>query len=268
VIVFAYDTAGSLSTVSRNGVVVEGYEYDGAGNGTRVNSPAGITSGTYASPFDRMRSRIQDDADEALRALHLLISTRAVEWHPSSDARRLAERLLALYASGSSADRQHLRESTDVAVHGFLLSFSQHMAMLAVRDRSVERLRCGLLAIALAGSSPADDWRDTSMRMLPLRDAASRLGPETLPAFDEAASLTTEPTAGELRSWAARPSFTLWGRIQSRVSRIFAQEFWRPKGTGDEFRYGSGGVSHQEAQRMIERYNGLIEARKGRNVGR
>jgi hypothetical protein len=142
------------------------------------------------------------------------------------------------------------------------------MATLAVRERSVKRLRFGLLATALAGSSPADDWRDTSMQMLPLRDAASRLGPDTLPAFDEAARLATERTAGQLRSWAARPSFTLWGRMQSRISRTFAQEFWRPTGSGDEFRYGSGGVSHEEARRMVQRYHRLIEKRKDGNVGR
>lgn len=170
-----------------------------------------------------------------------LVPANAMWWERGGYEVELVARLLRAYADAEEADRAAIRQQLDVATYHMLLIFAQFMATLAVRDSSTERLRLSLLALALAGSASVSDWRDTGIRTLPVRDAAFRLGEHSLRFFEEAAVAAT-PRTRELLM-LAMPSFSVWGRLAQEASRQFAQEFWRPRGIGESFSYGTVGVA-------------------------
>lgn len=157
------------------------------------------------------------------------------------------------YQFDDEQGRRLVRGALDVRVFNLLLNFAQHMATLAVRERSLDRLELGLSALALAGSAGVADLRDVGMRTQPLRDAAARLGAGALPLFDEAASLATPEAAALIVN--AKPWAGFWGNVGIRLHRQFAQEFWRPTGKGVSFQYGSDHpVSAAEAQQRVAFY--------------
>lgn len=181
------------------------------------------------------------DLEQLCHEAMALVAADAMRWERGGYEAELVARLVRAYADAEEADRAAIRQQLDVATYHMLLTFAQFMATLAVRDGSPERLRLSLFALALAGSASVSDWRDTGIRTLPVRDAAFRLGEHSLRFFEEAAVLAT-PRTRELLI-RAMPSFTVWGRLAQEASRQFAQEFWRPRGTGQSFSYGTVGLA-------------------------
>lgn len=146
------------------------------------------------------------------------------------------ERLVTSFVAGDASHREALRQALDTALYQRLLHFAQRMASLAVRQQSVERLRFALLAIALAGDARGSDWRDTGIAMLPLTDAAGRLGPAGDDLFEDAARLASVRTATTIR--LAKPRHGPWGRFVRATRAVFASADWQPTMTSDGFRYG------------------------------
>jgi hypothetical protein len=125
------------------------------------------------------------------------------------------------------------------------------MAMLAVRERSTARLRLGAQAVALAGDAPTADWRETAEALLPLRDAASRLGAIARAEFADAARLARGRTVGALRSVAHQSA--LMAAMERLVTRL-GMGVWKAIDAPDGFRYvPARRVSRAEVDELIRR---------------
>jgi hypothetical protein len=115
-----------------------------------------------------------------------------------------------------------------------LRCFAIRMAILAVREQSVARLRVGLLAVALGGSSRGADWRDVTSGMPPLEDAGLRIRGESRPAFLEAAAIANSRTAILIR--IASPGRYPWLCWVKRL-KIRRLGSWLAVQAPDGFRY-------------------------------
>lgn len=157
--------------------------------------------------------------------------------------------------------RQHLR-NTHVGVLG---SFAVRMASLAVREGSTERLRLGLLAIALASDSPESDWRDLTRLLTPLEDAALRIPggvAQARDAFAEAARLTEEDSKVPI-TWCKPPRWQLL-RLLMRLRFRLLWFDWKAIEAEDGFRY----VVANPVTKEFEEYlvDTLERARRGEHI--
>jgi hypothetical protein len=116
-----------------------------------------------------------------------------------------------------------------------LQNFAVRMASLAVRRRSADILRTALQAVALAGSSPESDWRDLGLPILPLRDAARRIGADRK-LFDEAGRLAVGRTERLIRD--AAPKRTISALLEQLVG-LFVKGPWTTVEDREGFRYVS-----------------------------
>ena len=94
--------------------------------------------------------------------------------------------LVERFPAFDDALRTALIQRVSQAQMQVLETFAIRMASLAVRERSVPRLRRGLLAIALASHAREFDWRAVILSSATLEDAGRRLGRRAGAAFDEA----------------------------------------------------------------------------------
>src|SRR5688572_6781417 len=161
------------------------------------------------------------------------------------------------FASADEAFRDALRDRLSLSQYDVVLAFAIRMAMLAVRERSTARLRLGAQAVALAGDAPTADWRETAQALLPLRDAATRLGGDAQAVFADAARLARGRTMGAL-SGAADTS-ALMAAMERFVTRL-GVGVWKAIDAPDGFRYvPTRRVSRAEVDELIRR----VEEAKG-----
>lgn len=107
------------------------------------------------------------------------------------------------FASMSLPDRTSLREAISLDDCYTLLAFARRSAVFSRRERSGQRLRDGLFAVALVDSQRVD-YRDIPVALSLLSHAAAQLGGDTRATFDEAAALA-EPRVAEFIRSSARP---------------------------------------------------------------
>jgi type II secretion system protein G len=115
-----------------------------------------------------------------------------------------------------------------------LTAYAIRMASLAVRERSVERLRLGLLGFALASRVPDLDWRDFLFMTSPLHDAALRLGPPARAPVLQAADLADHRVAPVLRG-IVPPPWRWLCRLRRSLPVLGSR--WRIHQDADGFRY-------------------------------
>jgi len=103
------------------------------------------------------------------------------------------------FASNSAAKRIGLRAALDVDEFYTLLAFAMRMAVLSMRERSEERVRDGLMAVAIADYARVDR-RDVSRSLSVLSHAAHDLRLDAVALFEEAAQFADEGVAASLRA--------------------------------------------------------------------
>lgn len=201
--------------------------------------------------------------EEARRALDGLRSHEGYLDDPfPSEADTHIAAVVERFACGEDAFRDALRASLTLKHYDALLTFAVRMAMLAVRERSTARLRLGLEAVAFAGEAPTADWRETSLSMLPLRDAARRLDADAREEFAKAARLARGGTISTLTG-AVGGSTLIAG--MERVAMRLGIGVWKAVNAPDGFRYvPTRRVTRAEVDDMIRR---VEEARRSRPTG-
>lgn len=107
--------------------------------------------------------------------------------------------LMERFPTFNDASRAELIHRVSQAQMNLLISYAVRMASLAVRERSLLRLRTGLLAMALASHAREFDWREVILSFSTLEDAGRRLGRRAGPGFDEAAKLADPSMARMIR---------------------------------------------------------------------
>jgi hypothetical protein len=143
--------------------------------------------------------------------------------------------LMDRFAKGDAALRDEVARSISGLHADLLMVFAIRMAILGVREQSGARLRIGLLAVALAGSSPESDWRDVFYQMPPLEDAGLRIPGDLRAAYVEAASIAKGRVAILIRG--AFPPRHAWLRRTKRLKLRLLGGGWRAVQAPDGFRY-------------------------------
>ena len=210
-------------------------------------------SALVGDSLDVRASQLVDDLRTTLDGVKSPPDNRYLAWPIPSRIDDDIATLIDQFVTGDAALREELMRSLTSPQAGMLMGFAIRMAILGVREQSVARLRVGLLAVALGGSSRASDWRDVAADMPPLEDAGLRIRGETRPAFLEAASIARGKTAILIR--VASPLRRSWLRWIKRV-KIRRLGDWRAVQASDGFRYEvRNPVSEAELIEKIE--NGL-----------
>jgi hypothetical protein len=159
--------------------------------------------------------------------------------------------LVERFAGADDAFRNALRDELSLSHYDALLTFSARMAMLAVREHSIERLRLGVQAVALAGDAPTADWRETALGLLPLSDAVARMGSTARAEFANAAHLAHGRTAHTLSGVASQSALRI---AIDRVAMRLGIGVWKAVHAPDGFRYvPARRVSRADAETLVQR---------------
>lgn len=110
--------------------------------------------------------------------------------------------VLDLFAKSSGSERNRLARifSSDQAFG--LMTYAERMAILAVRIRSQNALKKGLLALVLEGFTC--DMRESIMRLTLLSHSAHKIGVDMERLFEEVASSTNGDAERVLREFVGR----------------------------------------------------------------
>jgi hypothetical protein len=112
--------------------------------------------------------------------------------------------LVRQFAVSSEAQRGAIEaELTDEHSFGFLV-FAERMAALAVRENSVDRLRDGLLSIAM--EQFRFDLREDLMVMSLLYNSAKKIGADPDAVFMSVCPAVAPQVARELQKFVSRPA--------------------------------------------------------------
>ena len=179
-------------------------------------------------------SKLLDDLRKTLDGIKSPPDNRYLAWPIPSGVDHDIAALVNQFVRGDAALREELMRSLTSPQVDRLIGFGIRMAILAVREQSVARLRLGLLAAALGGSSRQSDWRDVASDMPPFEDAGMRIRRDSRPAFLEAASIANSRTAMLIR--IASPGRHAWLRWVKRL-KIRRLGQWRAVEAPDGFRY-------------------------------
>jgi hypothetical protein len=204
------------------------------------------------------QTRAHADAVLALDGIASAIVDGYLDLPLPAPADELLSTLVERFARATDAFREALRERLSLPHYDALLAFAVRMAALAVRERSIERLRLGVHAVAFAGDAPTADWRETLAPLIALSDAAARIDSNARAEFANSARLARGRTAHALIA-VARHS-TLRTVIERVVMRL-GLGVWKVVLAPDGFRYvPTRRVSRAEVDRMIR---DVEEARHG-----
>ena len=136
----------------------------------------------------------------------------------------LVEQVLAEILAGSRADGEAVRSRSTLEDSQVFNAFAQRMAVRAVRDRSTDLLRMGLLSLAMAG---ALDYRENLMVLSLVARSADKLGSSLTSVIDASANLLPERALLRFRDFAS------WPEADRNIRAMgFAES-----GVGDEFTY-------------------------------
>jgi hypothetical protein len=175
-----------------------------------------------------------DDLRSTLDGIKSPPDNRYLTWPIPSGVDNDIAALVDQFVTGDAGLREGLMWSLTSPQVDRLIGFGIRMAILAVREQSVARLRVGLLAVALGGSSRRSDWRDVMGDMPTFEDAGMRIRGDSRPAFLEAASIATGYTVSQIRG-AAPPRYPWLGWVKGLKIRRLGQ--WRAVEAPDGFRY-------------------------------
>ncbi|MGH8021736.1 MAG: hypothetical protein ACREIA_26330 [Opitutaceae bacterium] len=121
--------------------------------------------------------------------------------HPRDDEiKALILRWIAL----DVASRQQTAAAIKEDQRFTLLAYSERMASRAVREKNVELVFLGLLALGLDGWR--NDWRDNAALLCLHYDAAQKVGAQPDAVFARAAGLLSDKVATALRGFLRRSS--------------------------------------------------------------
>ena len=130
--------------------------------------------------------------------------------------------------------RARVRQSISMDEFYTLLTFSRRMALFALRERSVGRLRDGLNAIALIDLARID-YRDVPMVVALLRHAAQRIGADVGALLSDTSAMSEPEIARFLSEFAKRRlgekelrDMTGWQEVTTRYGVGFVGYGFRP----------------------------------------
>ena len=166
-----------------------------------------------------------DDLQKTLDGVRSPPDNRYLAWPIPSQVDDDIATLIDQFVTDDAAVRQTLTERLTSRQVDVLVGFGIRMAILAVREQSVARLRVGLLAVALGASSRESDWRDVFNRMAPFEDAGLRIRADSRAAYIEAASIASGKTAILIRT--AAPSRYAVLRWLRRIKRRLLSGGWQ-----------------------------------------
>jgi hypothetical protein len=156
--------------------------------------------------------------------------------------------IVSLFWDAEAPLREALRDALTQVHQNWLGTFAMRMASLAIREQSIDRLRLGIGAIALAGDAQNSDWRDTGVALLPLRDAAERLNAGD-GEFTAAVSRATTTTAKLISD--SRPRASWHRRVENAATNLLG--FYEAKMAADGFRYvPRRDVTAEESAKMLD----------------
>jgi len=112
-------------------------------------------------------------------------------------------RLCHWYMRSSPMERGAFSSSLQRGHGDLLLVFSERMATLAIRETSVSRLRCGIVAIGMLGLTTLD-FRESLVVLALLHRSAVKLGVDPNALFLEGAEQGNPEVAEQLRMFAKR----------------------------------------------------------------
>jgi hypothetical protein len=112
-------------------------------------------------------------------------------------------RVVAAYQSSSPAEQATLIGAVSGRVAGVLSCYGQRMASIAVRSRSEDALRSGLMAVGM-GIAKLDDWRDSLYPLAALNHAATTIGSDLSQLVNQVASDLPDAAVSSVRAFVAR----------------------------------------------------------------
>lgn len=117
---------------------------------------------------------------------------------------RTIEGIVDTYAQSVPEERQAIAALFD-SRHAFtLMAYAERMAILAVRQHSLDAVRRGITALAIEGFKL--DPRENILRLALLHHSASKLNEDAKLVFDSVADLAEANAAQEIRQFALRPA--------------------------------------------------------------
>ncbi|WP_329338161.1 hypothetical protein OG866_25610 [Streptomyces sp. NBC_00663] len=134
--------------------------------------------------------------------------------------------VVVAYWAGSAEGKEGLLEGVDGRVAGVLNAYAQRMASIAVRTGSVDDLRRGVVAAALAHGR-LDDYRNSLFVLSTVHDSASLIGTSLGKVLDGLKGVLPPAGLDTLRTFDRRDE-------RSKSLKAFGR---RRSGAGDTFRY-------------------------------
>jgi hypothetical protein len=216
-----------------------------------------------------MTSANHDDAAlsiDRLRAVLHGADLWSYAWQPTPTA--IDEAIVGVlnaFAREPEAVRESIRDLASEDIARALLAFTQRAATFAIREQSSERVSQGLLALVLQAWLPTADRRDVGYYVLPLTDAARRVGAQD-ELFHRAAALAPPRHTAEVRS--AIPHRGVRGAIAGALFRLLPSTTMRPTMTDEGFRYGRPVRTRAEAEATAKRVNAILDESRKRREGK
>lgn len=139
------------------------------------------------------------------------------------------EKVVAAYRSGTHAAKQALLDDLNPRTAGVLSSYGERMAAVAVRARSDEPLRRGIVAVGMADGK-LDDSRTNLVVLAAINHSAESVGTDLSRLINDLQSDLPPSALANLRAFVQRNE-----RDKSLQAMGLAT-----MGSGDSFRYTSG----------------------------
>jgi hypothetical protein len=136
---------------------------------------------------------------------------------------------IAAYRSAPKAAQKAIGDKLDLDIGGVLSVYGERMAAIAVRTRSSDPLRRGLVAMGLA-EGHLEDFRDNLIVLAAVNHSAITIGTELSRLLDDVAADLPERALEGFRDFVRRPERDK--SLQSMGLGI--------RGVGESFRYVSG----------------------------
>jgi hypothetical protein len=146
--------------------------------------------------------------------------------HPLDD---VVDEVVAAYRDGSPETRREMESDLTERVAGVLSVYGERMAAVAVRSRSPEPLRRGLVGMGMADAA-LDDDRMNLIVLAAVHHSAETIGTDLATVIDDVADELPESALERFRAFTRRPE---------RSKSLHAMGLGT-MGAGDTFRYTWG----------------------------
>lgn len=146
--------------------------------------------------------------------------------HPLDD---VADKVVTAYRTAPGAQRRAMETELDPRMAGILCVYGERTATMAVRNRTPEPLRGGLVALGLAQLA-LRDYRTNLVPLAAVNHSADTVGVSLSTLLDEIAGDLPERAVAPFRAFADRDA----------SDKSLKAMGLRTEGTGETFRYTSG----------------------------